>query len=146
MSDTMPERVWVDGESKHEEPGVVTSYFCYDEEPPWECVPYVPEQRALDAEREREEIFHALHPECWAYPGIPNSCTVEMCDCFDSSNFAQQISHLRAERDALQSDLKALLPWARRAIVREEVRYILDEEEPPVDLSAARAILSRETP
>ena len=56
------------------------------------------------------------------------------------------------ERDALarvadraNADLKALLPWARRAIVREEVRYILDEEEPPVDLSAARAILSRET-
>jgi len=51
MSDTMPERVWVS-------PLSIMWHPNEDDIP--DAVPYVPEQRALDAERERDEARSEL--------------------------------------------------------------------------------------
>lgn len=55
-------------------------------------------EQALDAMRaERQAIFLALHPECPAYPGIPNKCDEAVCDCFAADHLAEQITLLRSK-------------------------------------------------
>lgn len=50
------------------------------------------------AERTNDEIandvFHALHPECPAYPGMPNPCDPQICDCFNCEQLPEKVRDL----------------------------------------------------
>lgn len=50
------------------------------------------------AERTNDEIanavFHILHPECPAFPGVPNPCDAQMCDCFYCENLPEKVHSL----------------------------------------------------
>jgi hypothetical protein len=61
-----PERVWVDLRSKHEAPKVVTSYFCYEEQPLWDdCPVYIPAARLAEVEAQRDALVEAAYREGW---------------------------------------------------------------------------------
>lgn len=61
------------------------------------------------AERTNDEIandvFHALHPECPAFPGVPNACDPQVCDCFNCEQLPEKVAELVA----------ALIPFAAMA-------------------------------
>lgn len=37
-------------------------------------------------------VFHALYPECPAYPGRPNPCDAQICDCFNCEQLPGKVS------------------------------------------------------
>ena len=135
MSDTMPERVWLTPD-----PYAMSGDWWADGKTVREDgeVPYVPEQRALDAERERDgwKQGQEHYRRMW----------LETVD---------ELRRVAAERDALQADLKALLPLARAglnaydyALAKEQygsaIVPVLDRVSIDESLAAVRAILDRE--
>ena len=128
-------------------------------------VPYVPEQRALEAERERDDwkrISDGHFERAERAEAKNHDDAVALADKIDDARdqallqIDAQCRALRAERDALQSDLKALLPLARAglnaydyAMAKQVYGYaevpVLDSVSIMESLTAARAILSRET-
>lgn len=125
MSDTMPERVWLTPD-----PYAMSGDWWADGKTVREDgeVPYVPEQRALEAEREMSNMAYEYN--------------------ILSSQSAQELADLRAERDALQSDLKALLPLVRVLLNYHDNRakgeYARLDGADESFFAAARAILDRE--
>lgn len=43
-----------------------------------------------------EDVFHALHPECPAFPGVPNACSPQICDCFNCEQLPEKAAALVA--------------------------------------------------
>lgn len=55
------------------------------------------------------DVFHALHPECPAFPGSPNSCDPQVCDCFNCEQLPEKVAEVVA----------ALRAWAQWDRTRE---------------------------
>lgn len=52
------------------------------------------------------DVFHALHPECPAFPGIPNPCDTQVCDCFNCEQLPEKV-------DEIVAALRAAAYWLR---------------------------------
>ena len=146
MSDTMPERVWLLPRKLNEHGVPLLGKWQpaqdFDRDPLPVGLVYVPESRLLAAEARVREV-EAERRQMVA--GL-NSSTARQC---------AEIAAFRAERDALQADLKALLPLARLGLLAIDansyfpVRAIewglIDwHRRDTANLTAARAILDRE--
>ena len=137
MSDTMPERVWLDPKDG---PGFAGEWHSNSDLVGQREICYVPESRLLAAEARVREV-EAERRQMVA--GL-NSSTARQC---------AEIAALCAERDALQADLKALLVlvkhyegYAVTAAIRAGVTD-LRVGAPPEVLAAGKrytAILDRE--
>lgn len=83
------------------------------------------------------DVFHTLYPECPAFPGVPNQCDPQMCDCFNADNLPEKVG------DAVAA-LRASFPRAKaRPIPKQGSAPV------PVDWNAApgmRVPVLREAP
>lgn len=53
-----------------------------------------------------QDVFHALHPECTAFPGMPNPCDPQVCDCFNCEQLPEKVAEIVAA-------LRAVAYWLR---------------------------------
>ncbi len=49
------------------------------------------------SEQIANEIHHLLLPECPAFPGMPNPCDTQVCDCFGADYLPERVEHLLQE-------------------------------------------------
>lgn len=169
MSDTMPERIMLDMTSIHEDDNYVRADVWWEphdgnlRSPSFDGGPLalVPEQRALDAEREREGLAREIYGRLEAGTAHMVICNGDhrlplwdvkpgvLCNCPIGHHFKEmhrEIAALRASRDALQSDLKALLPLARSVVADWDwgnSERVVPQPDPP-EIAAARAVIDRE--
>lgn len=47
------------------------------------------------------EIHHILMPECPAFPGMPNPCETEFCDCFGADQLPERVKAMLEELQRL---------------------------------------------
>lgn len=82
-----------------------------------------------------DDVFHALHPECPAFPGVANACSPQVCDCFNCEQLPEKVAEL----------VTALAPFAHAAEYwdRNEKFAAQQVGVNRSDLGRARAALAR---
>lgn len=48
----------------------------------------------LSADDIANGVFHALYPECPAFPGVPNACDTQICDCFNADRLPEKVERM----------------------------------------------------
>ena len=77
------------------------------------------------ADHTPEQIANAIHhlftPECPAFPGMPNPCETEMCDCFCADQLPERVKTVLAG----YKHMRVLLREGR-SLVSESIGYEME--------------------
>lgn len=84
------------------------------------------------------EVFHAMHPECPAYPGIPNLCHHAVCDCWAADDLPGQVTQAKDAAVALNDVLKMTGPVELHAVVRDAIGRVMTRMQCTCDMDEAK--------